>query len=156
MSEVSDGDPRVRALERFYARLDELLGEEPSEVAVSLIHGDLNLANLLLDDAGNTWLIDYFWTRPGPLLQDVLKLSNDVRFIAFAADDASGRRETALEALEGYLTRALGEPLDERVRRIAALRYAAHSLSFDECDAAQKAAALTAAAEHATALASTS
>ena len=149
-------DPRVRALERFYARLDEFLDEEPCEVAVSLIHGDLNLANLLLDDAGNTWLIDYFWTRPGPLLQDVLKLSNDVRFIAFAADDASGRRETALEALEGYLTRALGGPLDERVRRIAALRYAAHSLSFDECDAAQKAAALTAAAEHATALASTS
>ena len=145
-------DPRVRALERFYARLDEFLAEEPSDVAVSLIHGDLNLANLLLDDAGNTWLIDYFWTRPGPLLQDVLKLANDVRFIAFAADDTSGRREAALEVLEGYLTRALGGPLDDRALRIAALRYAAHSLSFDECDAAQKAAALSAAAEHAAGL----
>ena len=147
-------DPRVRALERFYARLDGFLDEEPCQVAVSLIHGDLNLANLLLDDAGNTWLIDYFWTRPGPLLQDVLKLANDVRFVAFAADDPSGRRETALEVLERYLTDALGGPLDGRTRRIAALRYAAHSLSFDECDAAQKAAALTAAAEYATALAS--
>jgi hypothetical protein len=108
-----------------------------------------------IDEAGNTWLIDYFCTGPGPLLQDVLKLSNDVRFIGFPADDASGRREAALEALGGYLARALGGPLDERARRIAALRYAAHSLSFDECDAAQMAAALTAAAEHATALAST-
>ena len=81
-----------------------------------------------------------------------MKLMNDVRFIAFAADDASGRREAAIEVLEGYLGRALGGPLDGRARRIAALRYAAHSLSFDECDAAQKAAALTAAAEHATAL----
>ena len=145
-------DARVRALERFYVRLPEFLGEEPREVEVCLIHGDLNLANLLLDDAGNTWLIDYFSTGAGPLLQDVVKLANDIRFIAFAAHDTSRRREAALEVLEGYLARALGGPLDERARCIAALRYAAHSLSFDECDAAQKDLALTAAAEAATAL----
>ena len=101
---------------------------------------------------GNTWLIDYFSTGAGPLLQDVVKLANDIRFIAFAAHDTSRRREAALEVLEGYLARALGGPLDERARCIAALRYAAHSLSFDECDAAQKDLALTAAAEAATAL----
>jgi len=71
---------------------------------------------------------------------------------SFPADDATGRREAALATLEGYLTDALGGPLDPRVRSIAALRYAAHTLSFDESDAAQKAAALGAAAEYAAAL----
>lgn len=146
----------VAVLERFYARLADLLAEDPSEdVPVTLVHGDLNLANLLQDDAGNTWMIDYFWTRPGPTVQDVPKLENDLRFVAFAADDGSGRREAALDALEGYAARAIG-PADEagraRARAIAGLRYAAHALSFDECDAPQKRAAIAAAASYASAI----
>jgi hypothetical protein len=86
------------------------------------------------------------------VLQDVAKLENDLRFIAFPADDRSGRREAALEALHAYLGRLLGAPPDPRAYAIAALRYAAHALLFDECDAAQKRAALAAAAVHARAL----
>ncbi|HVY61197.1 MAG TPA: phosphotransferase, partial [Planctomycetota bacterium] len=137
----------VRALEAFYERLPERLAEDPHEVPVAMIHGDLNLANLLQDDAGNTWMIDYFWTAPGPVLQDAAKLENDLRFVAFPADDATGRREAALEALSAYVERLLGAPPDPRAHAVAALRYAAHSLSFEECDPAQKRAALARAAE---------
>jgi hypothetical protein len=145
-------DPDVRALERFYERLPRLLAEDPHEVPVSLIHGDLNLANLLQDDDGSTWMIDYFFTRPGPTIQDAAKLENDLRFIAFPADDRSGRREAALEALGEYLGRLLPAPPEPRALAIAGLRYAAHALGFDECDPAQKRAALAAAATYARAL----
>jgi aminoglycoside phosphotransferase (APT) family kinase protein len=144
--------PEVADLARFYGALDRFLDEDPHEVAVAMIHGDLNLANLLQDEAGNTWLIDYYWTGLGPVIQDMAKLENDVRFVAFEAEDATGRREAAVGALRAYHERTLGGAPDERACRIAALRYAAHTLSFDECSPGQKRAALAAAAEHARAL----
>jgi nicotinamidase-related amidase/aminoglycoside phosphotransferase (APT) family kinase protein len=85
---------------RFYARLEARGREEPREVACAWIHGDLNLANILLDDGGNVWLIDYFWTRLGHALQDVAKLENDLRFIATPLpDDAALVRAAAWDRL---------------------------------------------------------
>jgi nicotinamidase-related amidase len=73
---------------------------EPTEVACCLVHGDLNLANVLLDPTGNAWLIDYFWTRHGHALQDVAKLENDLKFIMVPlADDAALARAVAWERL---------------------------------------------------------
>lgn len=72
----------------FYDRLPERLTAEPDEVPCGWIHGDLNLANLLLDDTGNTWMIDYYWTREGHAVQDLAKLENDLKFILVPlADD---------------------------------------------------------------------
>jgi nicotinamidase-related amidase len=72
--------------------------EEPMEVACAMIHGDLNLANVLMDASGNTWLIDYFWTRVGHALQDIAKLENDLKFLLVPlADDESLRRAVAWE-----------------------------------------------------------
>jgi nicotinamidase-related amidase len=83
----------------FYARL---FGENPGrdeEVAVATVHGDLNLANVLLDDASNTWLIDYYWTRHGHVLDDVAKLENDLKFIMLPlADDHALERAASMEA----------------------------------------------------------
>jgi hypothetical protein len=56
-------------------------------VACCVVHGDLNLANVLLDGTGNTWLIDYFWTRLGHALQDIAKLENDLKFILVSLED---------------------------------------------------------------------
>ncbi|HET7292101.1 MAG TPA: isochorismatase family protein [Vicinamibacteria bacterium] len=86
---------------RFYERLAPGLGaEEPAEVACAWIHGDLNLANVLIDAAGNVWLIDYFWTRVGHALQDIAKLENDVKFILTPLqDDAALKRALAFERL---------------------------------------------------------
>jgi hypothetical protein len=67
-------------------------------VACAIVHGDLNLANVLLDDAFNTWLIDYFWTRTGHVLDDIAKLENDLKFIMLPLpDDAALGRAVALE-----------------------------------------------------------
>jgi len=170
---------------RFYERLDALGREEPSEVACAWVHGDLNLANILLDATGNVWLIDYFWTRLGHALQDVAKLENDLRFVATPlADDAALRRavdwdwlllsqadllaplpelpqelaadpgltrsHAAIAALRAFGARLLREagfqgPVPARQYHVAQYRYAAHSLSFDECDERQKRFALAAA-----------
>ena len=83
---------------RFYRRLGEALAQEPVEAACSWVHGDLNLANVLLDGTGNTWLIDYYWTRFGHALQDLAKLENDLKFVMVPlADDASVGRAVAWE-----------------------------------------------------------
>lgn len=165
-----------------YGNLERFLAEEPCESAVAWIHGDLNLANLLLDDGGNVWLIDYFWTRVGHALQDLAKLENDLKFILLplpddgalrratewdalllsppvlesappplpaelAADRELARLQAAIEVLRGLTVRLLAEaglaaPHSAREYRVAQLRYAAHTLSFDECDQRQKRLAL--------------
>jgi hypothetical protein len=74
-------------LGRFYEQLPQRLAGEPEEIPCGWIHGDLNLANLLLDDSGNTWMIDYFWTREGHAIQDLAKLENDLKFIMVPLPD---------------------------------------------------------------------
>jgi hypothetical protein len=88
-------DPR-----RFYASLPDRLAGEPEEVPCGWIHGDLNLANLLLDESGNTWMIDYFWTRVGHAVQDLAKLENDLKFILVPLpDEAALARAVAWDRL---------------------------------------------------------
>ncbi|TNE47701.1 MAG: hypothetical protein EP344_19430 [Bacteroidetes bacterium] len=50
-----------------------------SDVCIS--HGDLNLANIIVDEQGNLWTID--WTHTGfhPLAMDFAKMENDVKFV---------------------------------------------------------------------------
>jgi nicotinamidase-related amidase len=99
---------------RFYARLHENAKRRDEEVACAVVHGDLNLANVLLDDAGNTWLIDYFWTRIGHVLDDIAKLENDLKFIMLPlADDQALAQAVALDAhlvAQADLLAPLGEP----------------------------------------------
>jgi hypothetical protein len=167
---------------RFYRRLHGRERREPEEVACCMVHGDLNLANVLVDDASNTWLIDYYWTRTGHALDDLAKLENDLKSILVPLpDDAALGRALALErhllaqddllappleppaglvddpslakahaaiarlrSLGAELLREAGlaSPVPTREYRIAQLRYAAHTLSFDEPDRRQKRFAL--------------
>jgi hypothetical protein len=66
---------------RFYDRVPELLKRDAQDAPVAWVHGDLNFANALLDNAGNTWLIDYFHTGAAHALKDCAKLENDLKFI---------------------------------------------------------------------------
>ncbi|MCE9581364.1 MAG: isochorismatase family protein [Planctomycetes bacterium] len=90
-------------LHRFYDRIPALLARDPMESAVCWVHGDLNLANVLVDEAGNSWLIDYFHTGPAHSLKDCAKLENDLKFIMLPmADEAAlGRARRYEEWLLG-------------------------------------------------------
>ncbi|MBC7541216.1 MAG: phosphotransferase, partial [Candidatus Sericytochromatia bacterium] len=84
----------------FYAARPDWLGREAEEVPCGWIHGDLNLANILLDETGNTWMIDYVWTRVGHAVQDIAKLENDLKFIKVPlADDPALQRAIDWERL---------------------------------------------------------
>lgn len=48
---------------------------------ISWLHGDLNGANIMIDEAHNVWLIDFFHTHRGHALKDLIKLENDILFI---------------------------------------------------------------------------
>ncbi|MFV2060712.1 MAG: phosphotransferase [Gammaproteobacteria bacterium] len=47
----------------------------------SFIHGDLNGANIIIDEKENIWLIDFFHTHRGHVLKDFVKLENDLLYI---------------------------------------------------------------------------
>jgi len=83
---------------RFYAWFEANRPSGEHEVAVATVHGDLNLANVLLDDVSNIWMIDYYSTRTGHVLDDIAKLENDLKFIMLpVADDAALSRSVALD-----------------------------------------------------------
>ncbi|WP_321507560.1 anti-sigma factor antagonist [uncultured Methanoregula sp.] len=44
------------------------------EVYESSVHGDLNMKNVLMDETGNLWLIDFAETRYSHILRDIVKL----------------------------------------------------------------------------------
>lgn len=143
--------------------------EDGVESDVCLVHGDLNLKNIICDEADNVWFID--WTHSGwyPIELDYAKVENDLKFVMskqFENDDLErlGRFEEYLvETSIPVDAQALPESLSfvkwdlrfrkildavRRVRqscfslkankddclvyRIALLRYALHTLSFDQ------------------------
>jgi len=72
----------VEDVSRFYSE-DLLHLKETVAVPryVSWLHGDLNGANIMIDEAQNVWLIDFFHTHRGHALKDLIKLENDILFI---------------------------------------------------------------------------
>ncbi len=63
---------------RFPERLNE---ELPSYQAI--VHGDLNLRNILMDNKNNVWIIDFSETHQGHILKDLAKLEASVKFESF-------------------------------------------------------------------------
>lgn len=146
----------------FYQAMAEgRLADPPRESSASWIHGDLNYANLLLDENSNYWVIDFFHTEYGHAVRDLAKLENDLKFIltplarpadlegAVSRERALARGEDPGQDREGRLLRVLRRWVDRLLEEddrigyeIALLRYAAHTLSFDESSALQKKRAL--------------
>ncbi len=153
--------------------------EDAVECEVCLVHGDLNLKNIICDQGDNIWFID--WTHSGqqPVETDFAKLENDIKFVIsnqFDLDDLSRLKKfeeyilsTRMPADAGSLPNglkfakwdlryrkildavrkvrgtcfSLKSEEDWLVYRIALLKYALHTLSFDkrrdqgECDLPQ-------------------
>lgn len=49
-------------------------------VAQSITHGDLNAGNVLINEQGQCWLIDFYRTYPSHILRDVVVLETDLKF----------------------------------------------------------------------------
>jgi hypothetical protein len=60
-------------------------------------HGDFNENNILIDQAGHTWLIDFASTGRGHILRDVVKLDSVVRYQLLGEGQATFAERLELE-----------------------------------------------------------
>ena len=60
-------------------------------------HGDLNENNVLVDNLGHTWLIDFDKTGKGHILRDVAEMDCIVRFKLLSSDDATLQERLEME-----------------------------------------------------------
>lgn len=75
-----------------------------------LCHGDLHSRNILVDDSGQFWLIDFARVANSHALRDFVELETDIKFSLLAVDDM----EALLAFEEGLLaTTAFGEEVPE-------------------------------------------
>ncbi len=112
-------------LERLAALLNETL-----QATRSIIHGDLNLENVLVGPGGFVWLIDFAQTREGHPLFDFTHLAAEI--IAHIITPMSSSPQEYLESLgagqqpllsavETIARRCLFNPSDEREYRLSLL-----------------------------------
>ncbi len=91
-----------------------------------IAHGDLNLANVITDDKGNLWAIDWTHTGLHPASVDFAKLENDLKFVL--TKELSFKDLPNLQVLEEYLlNHAILAPIDELPDE---LRFVAWDLRF--------------------------
>ncbi len=158
---------------QFYDETLEGLKRNTQETRYfSEVHGDLNGANILIDDNRNTWIIDFFHTHYGHVIKDLIKLENDLQYI-FTPIENEGQLKLAMEFTDSllavkdlatlpafsseimkhpHLGRAaktvrmlrrqypllLAGDTDPTQAMIGQLRYAVHTLSFEESGIWQK------------------
>ena len=60
-------------------------------------HGDFNQHNLLVDNTGHMWLIDFQRTGRGHILRDVTKLDSEIRFFLLAPEEATLEERLKME-----------------------------------------------------------
>ncbi len=75
--------PEFPNLALFYEKtLPQLQAAKPATGCyMSFVHGDLNGANIVVDDHENIWLIDFFHAHRGHVLRDLIKLENDLLYL---------------------------------------------------------------------------
>jgi protein-tyrosine phosphatase/nicotinamidase-related amidase len=159
---------------RFYEQeLDRLPQNRSDTTYFAYVHGDLNGANIIVDNHENVWLIDFFHTSRCHVLKDLIKLENDLLYIFTpVADEADFEQALSLSRLLMQVE-DLGRPLPDwettGLRRsqfqrahetlcflrslypdlvhsdrdplqlyIGMMRYAMHTLSFDESSLFQR------------------
>lgn len=83
----------------------------------TLTHGDFNAHNILVDEYGDPWLIDFARSGRGHVLRDAVELDSVIRHELLSADDASLDERLLLEAAlcEAGSYRELREPRESPV-----------------------------------------
>ena len=64
---------------------------------VCTTHGDFNQHNLLIDAAGNMWLIDFQATGQSHILRDIAQLDSEIRFFLLASEEATLEERLKME-----------------------------------------------------------
>jgi hypothetical protein len=59
----------------------------PAPTYACITHGDLNGRNIFVDDAGGSWLIDFFKSGWGPVSRDLAELESVIKFELLETDD---------------------------------------------------------------------
>lgn len=76
-------DKRLPNPLRFLDDLDAIT----MPVARCITHGDLHAGNILIDNQGECWLIDFYRTHESHVLRDIVKLEVDIKFNLMPALD---------------------------------------------------------------------
>lgn len=129
-------------LARLPALLDELVSG-----TFSVIHGDLNLENVLVGPGGLVWLIDFAQTREGHPLYDFAHLESEI--IAHLLAERSGspasylalwrsRADPLLNAVHNAAMRCLFDPLSTREYDLALMMACLGALKYANLSSLQK------------------
>ena len=78
---------KANNLYHFYKQCLDQLPQLISDFPFGFVHGDLNGANVIVDERDNVWLIDFFHTHRGHILKDFAKLENDLLYIYTPIDN---------------------------------------------------------------------
>lgn len=167
------GNRRVPSILDFYERELPRLPRVARTHYFAHVHGDLNGANILLDEPGNVWLIDFFHSHRGHVLRDLVKLENDLLYIWTRIDDDAGlieamdfsdwllgvrdlgrdpqsesvpefrhpalaRAAKTVLTLRGFYSGLIQSDREPTQLLIAQIRYAVHTLGFEESNPWQK------------------
>jgi CheY-like chemotaxis protein len=106
---VSELQRRVQGTQKLYFK--DLGGERGFKNPLSVIdgpplvrstytcitHGDFNHHNLLVDQTGHTWLIDFLRTGRGHKLRDVAQLDAEIRFVLLTSEEATLEERLCME-----------------------------------------------------------
>lgn len=84
-----------------------------------ITHGDFNPHNVLVDNEGHTWLIDFQQTGPGHLLRDIIQLDCAIRLELLTPEQATLDERLALEEalleLSGFPDPGAAPPPSDRL-----------------------------------------
>eukprot|EP01080_Neovahlkampfia_damariscottae_P009714 gene9714-1919_t len=87
----------------------------------SLIHGDLNTGNIMVDSHRNIWIIDFEYTTYGHTLKDVTKLEHDI-FYEFTQFNTENELKEGLKIVEFlYKIEDLSSPLPETLEGVKSI-----------------------------------
>lgn len=163
---------QIYNLYQFYKedldKIPPMVGDYP----FAFVHGDLNGANVIIDERDNVWLIDFFHTHRGHVLKDFAKLENDLLYIytpieseedlelAYAFTDFLLQANVQFTLPAALPEQFLGTPFEQtyasvkllrdkagqltgnapsrREWLLAQLRYAVHTIGFDEPNQSQR------------------